>query len=87
MLSSNIHPWYILPMLAISLFTDYSFAIFWSFLIFFTYGFYANYYGSDNGEMIIRNVEYIALLILFIYEIITAKSPIKFLRLEYYQKA
>ena len=84
-LSSNVHPWYILPLLALSIFTNYSFPLFGSFLIFFSYGFYA-FNGDSIIREVLRNIEYIALLLLFIYEMLKAKSPIKFLRLDSYIK-
>ena len=84
MLSSTLHPWYILPLFALSLFTNYSFPLFWSFLIFFSYIFYG--YEGESGEIRwIIDIEYILLLGLFIYEMATRKSPIRFLRLSSFE--
>ena len=81
MLSSTLHPWYMLPMLALSLFTNYSFAILWSFLIFFSYLLYA-YEGHSEEVRWVVNLEYVLLLGLFIYELVSKKSPFRFLHLE-----
>lgn len=37
LVSQSVHPWYLGPLLAFSLFTTYRFAYLWSYLIFFTY--------------------------------------------------
>ncbi len=79
--SSTIHPWYILTMFAMSIFTNYSFPIFWTFIIFFSYIFY---HFNDSSVIEFRlfvNLEYFLIISLFLYEIINKKSPIKFLRL------
>lgn len=79
--SSTLHPWYVLTMLALSLFTNYTFPLLWSFLIFFSYVFY-NYNDSSAFEVrTIVNIEYILLLVLFFFEIFKGKTPFKFLRL------
>ncbi len=80
LLSSTLHPWYILPMLALSIFTNYSFPILWSLLIFFSYILYAYMGHSDQIRWII-DLEYILVLSLFAYEMIWKRTPIGFLRL------
>jgi len=78
--SSTIHPWYILTIFAISIFTNYSFPFFWTFIIFFSYMFY-NFNDSSVIEYrIFVNAEYFLIIGLFLYEIVNKKSPIKFLR-------
>ena len=57
-LSSIVHPWYILPGFAFSLFTRFRFMAIWTFLIFFSYlGYtetgYKEYYGYFAAEYII----------------------------------
>lgn len=79
--SSTLHPWYILPMLALSIFTNYSFPLFWSFLIFLSYVFYG-YEGNPSEIRWLIDLEYVLLLGLFFYEIIARKTPIPFLRLK-----
>jgi len=75
LLSSTVHPWYILPMLALSLFTNFSFAIIWSFLIFFTYFFYTMNQGSAFEVRLLINIEYAVLLLIFVFEVIK-KRPL-----------
>ena len=68
LLTSTVHPWYILPLLALSLFTDYRFAFLWSFAIFFSYIFYT-YEVSDSFWMrVVVNLEYGLVIGYFIYE-------------------
>lgn len=49
-LATIVHPWYVIPLIAFSIFTKYRFPIVWSFFIFFTYvgytaeGFQENYW-------------------------------------------
>ncbi|MDX2359807.1 MAG: hypothetical protein QNK23_03300 [Crocinitomicaceae bacterium] len=82
MLSSTLHPWYMLPMLALSLFTNYGYPLVWSFLIFFSYIFYT--YESSMAPAVrnMVNIEYVLLIGVFVYEIIKGKSFFKFLHLE-----
>lgn len=79
--SSTLHPWYVLTMLALSLFTNYTFPLLWSFVIFFSYVFY-NYNDSNAFEVrTIVTIEYVLLIGLFLFEMIKKKSPFPFLRL------
>jgi len=82
MLSSTLHPWYILPMLALSLFTNYSYPLIWSFLIFFSYIFYTYETSMAPAVRIIVNVEYVILIGVFLFEVVRGKSFFKFLHLE-----
>lgn len=81
-LSSTVHPWYILPILALSIFTNYSFPIWWTYVAFFSYLFYA--YESNSAKEVewMMNIEYFTLFALFIYELIRKRSPLKFLRID-----
>ena len=80
MLSSTLHPWYILPLLALSLFTNYSFALLWSFLIFFSYILYSHE-GHWTDVRWVIDLEYGILLFVFIYELIRGKSLLKYFAL------
>ncbi len=65
-LSTTVHPWYIIPLIAFSVLTKYYWPLVWSFLIFFTYagyeisGFHENYY--------VVAVEYLAVFTFAAYE-------------------
>lgn len=66
LLSSTIHPWYILPLLFLSVFTTYSFGVLWSGLIFLSYIFYQHEMSEDLTYRIVVFAEY-AMLISIIY--------------------
>lgn len=66
-LSTIIHPWYIAPLIAFSLFTHYRFMIFWSWLIFFSY---AGYSAEGFEEVLpITIIEYSLVLLVLVYEL------------------
>jgi hypothetical protein len=67
LLSSTVHPWYLIPLLFLSVMADLSFGMIWSFCIFLTYSFY----GQDNIAQSnwLLWLEYIPVLMLLVYEI------------------
>lgn len=69
--STTVHPWYILIPLGLSLFTRYSFMIFWSFTIMFSYIFYQ--FGDHLFWYILLIIEYGSLFGFLIYEKMTNK--------------
>lgn len=82
LLTSTVHPWYIIPMLAISLFTNYSFPVIWSFLVFFTYLIYSIDNGSNAFESrLLISIEYALVLGVFLFELIRKRPLIAFLTL------
>jgi hypothetical protein len=80
--ATTVHPWYILPILAISLFTNYSFPIIWSFLIFFSYVIYALDASSTIEARTIVTIEYVIVIAVFVYEIIRKRPLLSFLTLQ-----
>lgn len=84
MLSSTLHPWYALPMLSLSLFTNYSFPLLWSFLIFFSYFFYSVGDGSSLAVRALVTTEYAILIAWYIYERRKKGSGFDFLRVDHY---
>jgi alpha-1,6-mannosyltransferase len=60
--STTIHPWYITPLLAFSVFTNYRFAFLWSLLIFFTYAGY-----TETGFVEIYWITFIEYTLVFTY--------------------
>ena len=71
LLATTVHPWYVTPLLAISVFTHYRFAYLWSSLIFFTY---VNYQPSGYQENLwVVMAEYLILLSFIIYEVFKKK--------------
>jgi len=65
--TTTLHPWYITPLVAYSIFSRYRFPILWSGLIFFTY---FNYYNDAYHEYIgIVIAEYVLVYAFMIYEL------------------
>jgi len=74
LLSSTLHPWYILPLLAFSIFTNYRFPVVWTLLIFFSYIFYQFDDSSSFAVRAINLIEYTTVLGWFIWELITLRK-------------
>lgn len=70
--ASTVHPWYITPLIAFGLFSNWKFPYLWSYLIVFTYITYLtnNYVEST----LVITVEYMILLGMFFYEIRFGKA-------------
>ncbi len=67
-LSSTVHPWYIIFLLVLAIFTEYRYAIVWSLLVILSYWAYSN---SDFTESFwLLAIEYIAVMGFLIYEIV-----------------
>ena len=82
--SGNMHPWYLLPILVLSVFTNYTFPLFWSYLIFFSYFFYHVGSGSSVPVRLMVGAEYLILFTLLYFELKNKGTKVKFLRLETY---
>jgi hypothetical protein len=75
-LATTVHPWYVAPLLAFSIFSSYRFAVLWSGLIFLSYAGYVTDGFSEN--LLLTGLEY-GLLMMFIgYELYSnfKKQPI-----------
>jgi hypothetical protein len=68
LLSSTIHPWYILPFLMLSIYTNYLFPLVWSFTVFLSYTFYSHGNNASSNELILW-LEYLPVLAVFGYEL------------------
>lgn len=66
--TTTLHPWYIAPLLAISIFTEFRFPILWSGMIFLTYSGYSEHGFHEN--LVIVFVEYVSVLGYFTYELL-----------------
>ncbi len=64
--STTIHPWYLIPILYLSIYTRFRFAILWSFLIVLTYINYS--YQPYLENLWVVALEYIVLMVVMIYE-------------------
>ena len=82
LLSNTMHPWYILPLLAFSLFSNFSFPVLWSFLIFFSYILYVYNDSSAIQVRIVSNIEYGLVISLFVYELWKKGTLFQFLNRE-----
>lgn len=72
--TSTVHPWYVLTLLTIGVFTKYSFPIWWTFLVFVSYFFYQN---GDVNSFEVRlsvHLEYLILLLIVLVELIRGVS-------------
>lgn len=76
LMATTVHPWYIVYLLAMCIFTSFRFPLVWSFLIFFTYLGYSELEYSENPVTIIA--EYSLLTGAIIYELYhSVKYPSK----------
>lgn len=80
LLSTTIHPWYILTLVGISIFTNYSFGIIWSFLIFLSYSAYGPY--SEPTIRSFVNLEYMILAAAILVELIRKKPILPIMNLQ-----
>ncbi len=71
-LSTYVHSWYILPILAFSVFSRFRFPIVWTYFIFLTYLGYSESGYRENLWIVL--MEYIILYAVVIYELITHKN-------------
>lgn len=67
-LSATVHPWYIIFLLVLSLFTEFRFPIIWSFSIILSYWAYSIPGFKENNWLL--SIEYIAVYGFMIYEIL-----------------
>ena len=70
--STTIHPWYIIPVLYLSIFTQFRFPVLWSFLIILTYINYS--YQPYFENLWVVSLEYLLLISVMIYEGIFKKE-------------
>jgi hypothetical protein len=68
LLSTTLHPWYILPLLFLSVLSNYSFPLLWSFTVIFSYSFYTD--GNIATSNWLIWIEYLPVVVLFLYEMI-----------------
>lgn len=75
LIASIVHPWYVIPLVFLSLFTRYSFSLIWSMLIPISYITYAHPNFQEEYRLIF--LEYIIVIIAMIYEISKKKTLLK----------
>lgn len=72
LLSTTVHPWYILFPLAISLFCKYRYPVVWALAVFLSYHAYTESIFKENTSLI--TLQYVLIFVAIIYEIWTGKS-------------
>ncbi len=65
-ISTTVHPWYVINLVLLSVFTNYKFPIVWSFIIILSY--YAYSVFPFKESMILIIVEYSVVYLIFLYE-------------------
>jgi hypothetical protein len=71
--STTVHPWYIVNLVLLSVFTGYRFPLVWSFTVILSYFTYANPGNKENLWLIF--LEYLPVYILFIWEVFKIRRP------------
>jgi len=74
LISTTVHPWYIISLLLLSIFTSYKFAQVWSYTLIFSYFAYNQYSVDENGYILC--LEYLPVLSVLVWELIN-KSKLK----------
>ena len=75
LIASIVHPWYVIPLVFLSLFTRYSFPLIWSMFIPISYITYAHPNFQEEYRLIF--LEYLIVIIAMIYEISKKKTLLK----------
>lgn len=78
LLSTTVHPWYLIFLLGISLFTQYRFAILWSGLVILSY--YAYSQPGFKENLWLLTIEYLVVFIYLGYEIVRNHNISSFIR-------
>ncbi|MCK0161558.1 polyprenol phosphomannose-dependent alpha 1,6 mannosyltransferase MptB [Allomuricauda sp. F6463D] len=79
-LSSTVHPWYVVFLLGIAIFTNYRFPLIWSCTVILSYYAYSNPEYKENLWLL--TIEYIVVIGYFVYEMIVSRPK----KLYFYKK-
>lgn len=71
--STTVHPWYIIPLIGLSIFTHYKFPLVWSFTIILSYFAYSETTVKENGWIL--SLEYLIVFAVMGYEIYNNSKP------------
>lgn len=74
LISTTVHPWYIISLLLLSIFTPYKFALVWSYTLIFSYFAYNQYSVDENGYILC--LEYLPVWSVLVWELFN-KSKLK----------
>ena len=78
LLSSTVHPWYIIFLLVLGTFTNYRFALLWSILVILSYFTYSQPNFQENSWILI--LEYLTLFLFIIYELVKKNNNLLTIR-------
>lgn len=73
--STIVHPWYIITLLVISIFSGYRFVVAWTGLIFLTYAGYSETGYNENYFLIA--IEYLIVVSIFVFEALWKPHPVR----------
>lgn len=82
LLGTTIHPWYLLTLLALGIFTGLSSIVLWTYTVFLSYSFYAVELISEEGYRMLVEIEYGLVITALIYELIRRRALFPFLDLK-----
>lgn len=77
-LSTTVHPWYIISLVALSVFTGFKFPIVWSAVVVFSYYAYSNPLFKENSILLF--VEYAIVYACFLLEMVYKRKNVVFLK-------
>lgn len=72
--ATTVHPWYVIPLVAVTIFTGYWYALAWSFLVIFSYSAYASADYAEMPALIIT--EYVLLGVVIVLEVMYKRKAI-----------
>lgn len=72
LLSATVHPWYIIFLVLLSVFTDFKYALVWSLCVVLSYFAYSETAFQENGWLL--SIEYISVFTFMIYELVTYRN-------------
>ncbi len=81
LLTSTLHPWYLITVLTLSVLTSYTFVVIWTFVVFFSYQFYSHFDYHDLVYRLMVGSSYLIVLGCAVYELRYQKSALPFLKL------
>lgn len=71
-ISTTVHPWYIINLLLLSIFTNYRFIILWSYTLIFSYFAYGEFTVKESSLWL--SLEYIPVFVMLVWEIYSKKK-------------